>query len=322
MWQDAKLNRSIEIFLIFSLTLLALFTRFYQLGYLGLWGDEGFTYLAVEGILKHGTPLLPSGHLYLKDVLFSYFSSIAPLFFGLNEFTLRFANALFGVALIPLVYCVGKRFFSAPFAFLVALLLTLSHWEIEFARHARYYCQLQFFYLLSLYFFYSAFVQEQKGHGWFALLFFVFAALTHQLAYSLILAFPLLLWVKGPRVLMEKRILFFGILFAAVAGLLQFFEVYFWEVGSVTHLEKGTSLFKTLIQDFHLRYFKQFQWLFPNMSWVALFGGVVWFIHHSLKKRNLIPPIIRIRFYRGSDFFRSPRPRFYRGSNFFRFRTI
>lgn len=269
------IRQSVEWTVLFILTGFAIWLRFYKLGHLGLWGDEGFTALSVEGILKHGYPLLPSGNAYLKDILFSYFSAILPFIAGMTEFTLRFANAFWGVALIPLFYFVSKKFFPLPLALLGALLLTLNHWEIEFARHARYYCQLQFFYLLTLYFFYTGFVEDKKRDQWLALLFFVLACLTHQLAYTLVFSFLVLFCIKGPLVFLRTRALLFAVLFAFVVMSLQMVEVYFWKVGSVAHLEEGKSVWQVMFRDFHWGYFKQFRWLFPAMSWVAAFGGVV-----------------------------------------------
>jgi len=276
MYPANKIRLTLEWVLLLSLVGFAIWLRFYNLGRLGLWGDEGFTYLSVEGILKHGYPILPSGNPYLKDILFSYLSSIPPLFGGMGEFSIRFTNALFGVLLIPAFYFVSKRFLPLPFALMGAVILTLSHWEIEFARHARYYCQLQFFYLLSLYFFYTGFIEERRRDVKFAFLFFVLACLSHQLAYTLIFSFVVLLWVKGFRVLLKPRVLLYGLLYAFVVGGLQLFEVYFWKVGSVVHLDQSKTLWEVLFGNFHLGYFKQFQWLFPHMSWVAAGGAFIY----------------------------------------------
>ena len=42
-----------------------------NLGYLSLWMDEGFHYLAAQGITQHGYPLYPSGHIYYKVALYT-----------------------------------------------------------------------------------------------------------------------------------------------------------------------------------------------------------------------------------------------------------
>jgi len=281
MWFEGRVRQTAEWGILLGLVGFAIWLRFYNLGVLGLWGDEGFTYLSVEGIRSKGVPLLPSGHPYLKDILFSYFSAIPSFIGGMSEFSIRFANAFFGVALIPLFYFVSKKFFSAPFALMGAAILTLCHWEIEFARHARYYCQLQFFYLLTLYFFYTGFVEEKRRDQWLSFLFFVLACLTHQLAYTLVFSFLVLIWVRGPRVLLRKNVILFGLLFAAVVGGLQFFEVVFWKVGSVVHLDKGKTIWEVLFGSFHIGYFKQFQWLFPTMSWVAALGALFYLFRRS-----------------------------------------
>lgn len=285
MFAVNKIPRSVEAFLLLALTGFAIWLRFYNLGNLGLWGDEGFTYLSVEAILKQGWPLLPSGNPYLKDILFSYFSAIPPLFFGITEFTVRFMNAFWGVLLIPLFYAIVRRYFSFPIALLGALILTVNHWEIEFARHARYYCQLQFFYLLSLYCFSLGFTEGKKKYQWLAFLFFTFACLTHQLGYTLIFGFLILFWVLGWRTVYNNRyrLLLFGVLYSSVIAGLQFFELFFWKVGSVVHHEPEKNVLQTLFREFHWGYFKQFQWLFPKMSWVALIGALYYLLYRNTK---------------------------------------
>ncbi len=279
MWAENKLLRGVEIMLIVALTSFATWLRFYKLGHLGLWGDEGFTYLAVEGVLKHGVPILPSGNEYYKDLLFTYLSALPCSFWGMTEGALRSMNSLCGVLLIPTIYFVGKRYFPAPLALVGAALLTLSHWEIEFARQARYYCQLQLFYLLSLHFFWRGFVERSKPFQKVALAFFFLASLTHQLAYTLVFCFLILAILKGPRILFYRnpgeripRILLFGLLFVLWVGLLEFFELFFWKAGSVAHFEKEKSVWKILFENFHWGYFREFYWLFPKMSWVAAIG--------------------------------------------------
>lgn len=278
MWSENKLRLTLEWGVLLLLTGFAVWLRFYNLGRLGLWGDEGFAYLSVKGILNRGLPELPSGNIYYKNLLYSYLSAIPAWIGGLNEFTVRFVNAFFGVLLVPVFYWVSKKFFPVWLAFLGALILTLNHWEIEFARHARYYCQLQFFYFLALYFFYTGFVQYKKRDQWFAFFSFVLACLSHQLGYTLIFCFAAILWVNGLGQLLRLRLWLFGFLFAAVVAGLQLFEVYFWQVGSVVHKDETKSLLNVLFQGFHLGYFKQFQWLFPKMSWVAAAGGAVFII--------------------------------------------
>lgn len=272
---EGRLRFHVEWILLLSLTAVAIWLRFYNLGDLGLWGDEGFTYLAVDGILKEGVPRLPSNHILYNNLLFTYLSSLPALLGGVNEFTVRFVSAAFGVAIVPLFYFVGKKFFPAWLAFLGALILTLSHWEIEFARHARYYCQLQFFYFLALYYFYKGFIEEKHSCRLWAFLFFVLAALSHQLGYTLVFCFLALLWIKGVRALFQRPVMVYAFLYAAVACFMQFFEIFVWQVGSVTHMREELSIWEILFRDFHFGFFKEFVWLFPRMSWIAAIGAAV-----------------------------------------------
>ena len=54
------------------LLLAALALRLVNLGKLGLIADEGHQALAVQGILAHGVPQVPSGNIYLRGGPYLY----------------------------------------------------------------------------------------------------------------------------------------------------------------------------------------------------------------------------------------------------------
>lgn len=274
MWAENKKFRGLEIFAIATLTAVAGWLRFCQLGNLGLWGDEGFTFLAVKGVLKQGLPIYPSGNGYYKNLLFTYLTALPCLFGGTGEAVLRATNSFFGLAIVPVFYFAGKRYFPSPLAFLGAVILTFSFWEIEFARQARYYCQLQLLYFLSLHFFYLAFFDGKKELQKVALLFFCATALTHQLGFTLIFSFAILAFIRGPRVLLQKSVLVFTLIFFFWAGVLEFCELFFWKITALSHAEKGWAVSHDLFTQFHFNYFKEFFWLFPKMFWLAAAGGL------------------------------------------------
>jgi len=173
----------------------ACFLRLPNLARLGLWGDEGYTALAVRGILDHGYPLLPSGSIYPRAALFSYIESLSSKIFGLNEFGLRFPNILISLYGIWLSYLLSHRLFGKKVACLVAVLMTLSAWEVTFSRYARFYVLFQGLFLSNIYIFYRGFIEGERLYKWLLGPIWLLTLSVHLLAitFAPILLVPLLI---------------------------------------------------------------------------------------------------------------------------------
>lgn len=245
-----------------------------NLGFLSLWMDEGFHYLAAEGILKHGYPLFPSGHIYYKAILYTYILAFFSLVFGLKAATLRLISVLAIGVLIPSAYLVAKKFFSRTIGILAVGILTLSVWEAEYARLALYFAPLQLFYLLSLYFFYRGFVEDRKNFKILATIFFILIPLVHQLGMGVWFCFPALLFMKGLKRFFKKDVLASFSITTLFYVFLQLHEFFFWKVGYV-YAKEDTSfrgMINYFVSGFSLDYFKEFFRSFPRMSLVVLAG--------------------------------------------------
>jgi hypothetical protein len=141
---------------------------------LGVWPlalDEYFTVQSVDNIIQYGVPAFGCGGYYMRGLTLQYL--IAPLFaLGLTpEFASRLVPALCSFAVLPAVYFLGKRLSGVTVACLSVALLSLSLWEIEFARFARMYMPFQaifVWYLLALH----RVVVDRKAsaYGWMWLL--------------------------------------------------------------------------------------------------------------------------------------------------------
>lgn len=263
--------------------LLALFLAawaafmFRRLGALSLWMDEGFHYLAARGILEHGYPLYPSGHIYWKAILYAYLLAGGSFLFGLKTVVLRAFSVLCVAGLSALAYHFGRKYFSRTVGFLAAVLLSFSVWEMEYARLALYFAPLQLFYLLSLYFFYRGFVEEEKRFRAWAVVFFLLTPLIHQLGMGIVFAYPALFVIRGPRRFFRRDVLT-GL---AVTGLfyfaIQIQEFFFWKVGYV--YEKTDQSLRGMVDyffsGFSLDYFTEFYRSFPRMSLAVLAGLIL-----------------------------------------------
>jgi len=164
---------------------VGLWLRIRNLGHLSLIVDEGVQALAVEAILKNGAPRMESGVLYLRGPLYLYTQAALASLFQLNEFWLRLPSVVFGVAAIIPTYILGGDLFNRSVGVLSAIIIAISAWEIEMSRYARVYIAFQFFFLVSLIFFYRGFVvDEYRAKIWFLVVAF-FAFLTHELSQVL-----------------------------------------------------------------------------------------------------------------------------------------
>ena len=243
-----------------------------NLGVLSLWMDEGFHYLAAQGILEHGYPLYPSGHVYWKAILYAYALAAGSFLFGLKAVTLRVISVFCVAGLIALTYHVGRRYFSRTVGVLAAALLAFSAWELEYARLALYFAPLQLCYLAGLYFFFRGYVEDEKQFKFPAVLFFLFTPLIHQLGMGVIFAYPALFLLRGPRRFFRKDVLF-GLTVTVLLYLgIQIQEFFFWKVGYVyekTNQDLG-GMIGYFFGNFTLDYFREFYRSFPCMSLAVL----------------------------------------------------
>jgi len=284
-----------NVFLIVFLAIiciLSLLIRLKNLGYLSYWGDEGFSYLAVKGILQHGYPLYPSGHVYFKAILYMYVLSFFSLFLGVNEFTLRLVSVLASVVTLPVLYLIGKKFFNKKVALFSVVILAFSVWETEYSRIAGYYPFLQLFYLLSLYFFYLGFFEEKQKYKYWATVLLILTPTLHQIGLALIFVYLYLILLKGIKRFLRKDCLISFAVVSIFYLLLQINEIFFWKVGYV-YTPKDNRLISILAEyfrGFNLHYFREFKIAFPSMSLIVLvsFFLLLGFLLMNLIKKNLL----------------------------------
>ncbi len=242
---------------------------------LSLWMDEGFHYLAVQGIRAHGVPIFPSGHMYWKAILYTYALTLLSLVFGLNHFSLRILSVLAAAGCIPVLYALAKKLFNRWVGLGAVILFALSPWVAEDGRVALYYAPVLLFVLLGLYLFYRGFFEENRKAKVWATVIFLLTPLVHQLGMAVWFAFPAFLLVKGLKRFLKKDVLLSIGLVTVFYGLIQIQEFFFWKVGYV-YAKTDTSL-KGMItyffSGFSLDYFWEFYRSFPLMS-VIIAAGV------------------------------------------------
>ena len=260
---------------VFLLLLVAVgfVLRVRNLGYLSFWGDDGHTVIGTLGIIKNGYPRLPSGYVLFHSILDYYLNVIPVSIFGVNEFSFRLTSVICGCGSIILTYFTGKDLANKFTGFLGASLITFSTWYIQFSREARYYAALQFFFLLSFYFFYKGFIKEQKPYRIVATVLFIISPLIHGNAFFLIFAFIALIFFKGRKFFKREIIVPFLIILATYIFQVVN-QVFFWKVGRSFYAEGG-GISNFLDAYFRLPdpyYLKILQQMFPQMFFVFLSG--------------------------------------------------
>lgn len=172
------MKKYLPIFLLFLITLLGLFVRFYQLGDApaGLYLDEAAQGYNAYSILKTGRdefgmflPIVFRSFADFKTPIYIYL--IVPLIpvFGLSSFTVRFPSFFFSVLTIPLLYLlINKLLINTPkpplnlrggrgrYSLIASLILAISPWHTLFGR-TNFECNVALFFLLiAVYSFYLA----------------------------------------------------------------------------------------------------------------------------------------------------------------------
>ncbi len=125
--------------ILFVITLIGFYLRVAIMLRSSLHIDEYITTFAARVITQKGIPLLPSGAFYEHGLLFTYVESIFLALFGFSEVVARLPGLMIGTLTIPLIFVVGRRFFSAPVGLMAALVFAFSPEAMTWGSWARMY---------------------------------------------------------------------------------------------------------------------------------------------------------------------------------------
>ncbi len=112
--------------------------------------DEFTTILAAKAILQQGFPILPSGLFYEHGILFSYLDApFVALATTANLITIaRVPSLIIGTVMVPLIYYIGRRWFSPWVGLGAAALFAISPEGMVWDGRARMYGLAQLLVLL------------------------------------------------------------------------------------------------------------------------------------------------------------------------------
>ncbi len=175
-------KKTILVIVFFLLLVYGTFIRIYGLGSDSFWIDESMSALAAKKIHESGNPVLESGFVYDRALVFHNIMSFF-LMFGYNEFNARLVSVIFGIASCVLIFFIAKEYnkHTAWIAFIFSLFLEIF---IVYSRQARMYQMEMFFFFLTLFLLYKGL--KSKKFIWWSLLAFLFAYNTHPISLLLI----------------------------------------------------------------------------------------------------------------------------------------
>jgi len=138
--------------------------------------------------------------------------------------------------MIPLVFLFIKELSNKYTGTLAAIVTSLNFWQIEFSREARYYSEFQFFYLLSVYFFYLGFFKDKNKFKIPSLILIFLTGLIQNQGFTLIFLFIPLFIYKGYKRFFKKDIVSALVITTSLIVLQLIHRILFWKV-AITFFE-------------------------------------------------------------------------------------
>jgi mannosyltransferase len=158
-----EISRGNATLLLTLLTIAGAWLRLSHLGGKSLWLDEGATVALARTSWQHFGWVWWYGEANLQTVYFLLMRGW--IGFGQSEAWLRLPSALFGIASIPLIFVVARKFMAVFPALVAAALLAFSPTDVSYSQEARSYTLAIFLVLLSTHFFVRA-VELGRRKDW------------------------------------------------------------------------------------------------------------------------------------------------------------
>lgn len=243
-------NKKATFFLVL-IFLFGLGVRIYRLGEIpsGFFCDEAANGFNAYMLAQKGTDEYGVSYPFFFRSLGDYRNpvtiySMIPLIklLGLNEFSVRLTNALYGALTIIVIFLLGKKLFNPEVALFSSLLLAISPWHIQFSRTGFEFVLLPFYFSLALLFF----LKGLEKH-WFFVPSAVCWGLTFytyypaQMVVPLFLVFLVIIYRRKIRPV-SKKILLLSLVLVVVWFLPFFIGV---QQGTILTRFKNVSIFET-----------------------------------------------------------------------------
>jgi hypothetical protein len=204
---------------------------------------------------------------------------------GLSEFSLRLPSAIMGTLMIPAIFLFVKEVLKEKYiALFSAAIMSLSIWQIEFSREVRWYQEFQFFYLLSVFFFYLGFIKGKNVFKVLSTIFIIMTPLLNSLGLSLIFLFAALFIYRGASGFFKRDSLTHFAVIAIALGAQLIHRTFFWKVGLsfyVSRIQSDNPVINALGKFFDSPkpfFTTTFFDMFPMMFLVFVSGMLIWLL--------------------------------------------
>lgn len=166
---------------------------------------------AAKSIVETGIPA-KDGVLYARDYLVHYLLAGSIFIIGDNFLGYVTPNLIFSILVLILLYFVARTFTTSKIViFLTIFTVAISTIENTYAINPRCYMQFQFFFLLTIFYFYKGFVDKnnKQGEKYQILTFFSYLAsvLSHTSGLILLPVFGFYVITKNKKWYQDKLIL-------------------------------------------------------------------------------------------------------------------
>ena len=161
-----KKHSSLLIFLL--VLMVAIFFRFWKISNIpfGLNNDaawEGSAALDIlQGNFANYIPYATEG--WRGEGIIRSVVALVMLFFGNDPVTIRISTVIFGIALIPAIFVLIRKFFDEKLAILTSFFVAISGWHITFSKTGWRAVIVPFFATLTFYFFFKGLENKKIIH--------------------------------------------------------------------------------------------------------------------------------------------------------------
>jgi 4-amino-4-deoxy-L-arabinose transferase-like glycosyltransferase len=139
-----------EILLIFTVFIIAFFTRFYELGDLGFNNDEAIYAGQAASLANYSEYQNQFSIFRAHPLLLQFMISISFYFFGISEFTARIIPVLLSCGTIVISYFIAKYLYNRPTAILSSIILSLLPYHVIISKQVLVDVSMSFFFTLDL----------------------------------------------------------------------------------------------------------------------------------------------------------------------------
>ena len=152
-----NMNSTLAWIVFGGIFLLAFALRVVNLGGPDFGIDEILHVYAAKGLIDEGTPVLPSGTLYPRSLVYTKLVALVGEFWEINEWTARFPSVFWGLLTVLITFLIGRAWYSSGVGLVAAFLVAVIPVEVVFSRSVRMYTMFQFFYLVIIFLFFYGF---------------------------------------------------------------------------------------------------------------------------------------------------------------------